>query len=311
MSTEVTPQEIAVKQIYFIPPNVEELLKPIHAVLHTEPPPYIKDIGQTFAKNIEALISTLGIPFDLTYELVHNLHWQRFHIAERIRSRYAEGDNDAERIAANRAKEKFNDFLKREIGTSLADEVVNRLAESIENPHRLASAQELIRQGVLLLWSAFEVLCRDLFVESLNRKPILAERLLNSPTGKKRFMPDKMDWATLSGYGYDVSSRLGDILSQRADLDDIVTVRDAYLCLAPANIKLAEVLLSEELWLLYQRRNLIVHKRAIVDYHYLERTSDSFQIGTILSVTSVDMERILSTVVTTGACILEAIGNET
>lgn len=298
----------SVREVFLVPPSFDKatavLLERVELL-----PPRRKLIAQAFLENLNGVNRTLSIPFTYTYSQVHSLHWQRFLMAERIRARSLPNEDEWESMARTNAKNKFDKFLAKENGHKVADEVLSRLANLKEEPDSLAAARELTRQGVVLIWSAFEVLSRDLFVDLLNEHPSLADRLLTHVASRKRFTVEKVDWQTLSSFGFNLSSSLGTLLAQRADLDDIQTIRDAFGALFPTAIKCNKSLADSRLWHLFQTRNLIVHRRGVVDQHYIEKTGATLPTGTHMWVTPAEIEDFFGAVVAAGEEIVGEIAN--
>lgn len=259
-----------------------------------------KLIGQAFFESLRGVIRTLSIPFQYTQSQVHSLHWQRISMAEHIRSLKLDDERAQEEAARISAKAKFKEFLATEGGTTIPTQVLEHLAMLIDEEDSLSAARELSRQGVVLIWSAFEVFSRDLFVDLLNAEPTWIDRLLANPGSRKRFTVEKIDWQTLTSFGFDLSSSLGTFLAQRTDLDDIQTIRDAYAALFPDATSLNQRLADPMLWLLFQKRNLIVHRRGIVDQYYLEKTGDKLPIGTPMWVEPDEIETLLASVIAAG-----------
>ena len=269
-----------------------------------------QQIALALLDSLGGVVRTLGIPFQYTYSQVHALHWQRHLMAERIRALAIDDESEREGSARTAAKLKFDDFVAAETGKVIADEVLGRLAALANEPEALSAARELARQGIVLAWSAFEVFARDLFVELLNERPALVERLLSHVASRKRFTVDKIDWQTLSTYNFDLSRSLGDLLSQRSDLDDIQTIRDAYSALYPSASVLNQALANEDLWHLFQRRNLIVHRRGIVDRHYIEKTGSSLAIGKHFWAAPDDIERHIESVIAAATALVSEVAND-
>jgi len=306
----IAPDSLAnsVREVFLVPPSFDEsvavLIERVELL-----PTRRKEIAQAFLENLNGVIRTLSIPFTYTYSQVHSLHWQRFLIAERIRARSLPNENERESAARSNAKNKFDVFLAGENGLKVADEVLGRLAALKEETDSLAAARELTRQGAVLIWSAFEVLARDIFIDLLNQYPSLADRLLANAAGRKRFTVEKIDWQTLSSFGFNLSSNLGTLLAQRADLDDIQTIRDAFGALFPNAVKCNQSLADSRLWHLYQTRNLIVHRRGVVDQRYIENTGTTLPIGSHKWVTPAKIEDFFGAVAAAGVEIVGEVIN--
>ena len=224
--------------------------------------------------------------------------------------RHLPTEEEREPAALSNAKAKLQQFLAGEGQSVIRDEVIERLAHLSSEVDSLATARELTRQGVVLLWSAFEVLSRDLFILLLNGHPSWTDRLLAQPGTKKRFTVEKLDWQTLSAFSFDLSSSVGTLLAQRADLDDIQTIRETFGALFPAAPEVNQSLADERLWFLFQKRNLIVHRRGIVDQHYREKTGDTLAIGTQLVVSPSEIENLLAAVLAAGKTIIQQAAND-
>ena len=266
-------------------------------------------IAESFAESLQGVIRTLSIPFQYTYSQVHSLHWQRAHIAERIRGGGAPDDAHQAEIDRAKAKAKFDEHLRGEGGKQLADEVVERLLQLKSERESLAAARELTRQGLVLTWSAVEVFARDTFVYLLNRQPQLSDALLSDPFNKKRFATDRVEWQTLAGYGFDLSEKLGTYLISKADLSNVPAIRAAYTAIFPAAEELRNCLLDQRLWHLSQKRHLIVHRRGIADKAYLDATGSGLKIGETLWVSPSEVEDAIEAVLVLGSKLLAQVTN--
>lgn len=307
--TEASPNIAkVVRAVFLVPHDFSESAKPL-TDLAPSLPEGLRQIALAFFDSLHGVIRTLSIPFHYTYSQVHSLHWQRFLMAERIRARGIENEEDREPAALNIAKERFAGYLQGEGRAVVVDDVLARLKALQDEPESLAAARELTRQGVVLVWSAVEVLARDSFVFLLNRRPILAEKLLAEQANRKRFSVDRIDWQTLAAYGYDLSENLGTFLISKADLTSVPAIRDAYGALFPTATELGRKLADSRLWNLCQKRNLIVHRRGIVDQQYLANTSDTLPLGTDLWIPPSEVEDLLEAGLHIGTEIISETAN--
>jgi hypothetical protein len=302
------------REIFVVPRPPEEVTRAVSALLdHLDNS--CKSIALAFLENIQSALSTLTMPFNYSWSTVYNLHRQRLFLAERIRSGgidAEEGEDEAKlemrrtKVAIRIAAERLRDFTESEEGLEvLPSEICWHLLRSTENPELLAAAQELTRQGAILIWSAFEVLARDLFTAILNQRPGAVNLLINS-AARRRFLTAKFELETLAAYDFDLSRSLGTILSQYESLNDLPGVKDVYLALFPGRPALVASLSDPCLWLLFQRRNLIVHRRGIVDDQYRDKTGDNKPIGERLLVVPQEVDCYIDSVVAAGAEMLDA-----
>lgn len=298
----------SVQEVFLVPPNFPAMSAELVNIA-TQLEGERRTVAESFLNSLRGVVSTLTIPFNYTYAQVHSLQWQRFLMAGRIRARSNPKESEREVQARAEAQAQLKEFVEQEAGGLIADEVLNQLDYIKAQPESLAAARELMRQGVVLIWSAFEVLARDLFVDLLNDEPALLERLLAHPAAKKRFGVEKIDWQTLARFDYNLSSSIGSLLIERTDIDDIQTIREAYGALYPNASRLANALGSNDLWFLFQKRNLIVHRRGIVDAHYLAKTGDSAVLGDTMWLQPVEVENFLSAVTVAGTTLLATVQN--
>lgn len=302
------PSNIAdvVRTVFLVPNDFVASAKPL-TELSTNLPPDLQAISMAFIDNLHGVIRTLSIPFRYTYSQVHGLHWQRVHMAERIRARGIEREDERESLALANAREKFDAYLHAEGSERVADDVLDRLLWLKNDSESLAAARELARQGIVLTWSAVEVLARDAFVYLLNNRPTYAELLLADPTNRKRFSAERVEWQTLAAYDYNLSSRLGSYLISKADLKSVLAIRAAYGALFPTADELQKLLRDRCLWNLSHKRNLIVHKRGIVDQQYLDSTGDTLAIGDDLWVAPSEVEELLEATLKAGSEIVRQV----
>ena len=302
------PLKIAdeVRTVFLVPHDFTASGKPLTELAATLPPD-LRAISTSFIENLHGVIRTLSVPFKYTYSQVHGLHWQRIHMAERIRARGIEHEDEREPAAFASAKKKFDAYLHGDGGEKVVDDVLDRLLWLKNDSESLAAARELTRQGIVLTWSAFEVLSRDAFVYLLNNKPTYAELLVADPANRKRFSTERVEWQTLATFGYNLSSSLGSYLISKADLKSVLAIRGAYGALFPAADELQKLLGDRRLWNLSHKRNLIVHKRGIVDQQYLASTGDTLAIGDDLWVTPSEVEDLLESTLKVGMEVVRQV----
>ena len=90
----------------------------------------------------------------------------------------------------------------------------------------------------------------------------------------------------------------------------MVVIKDVLDAIFPKETELRDCLSDPDIWLLWQRRHLIVHRRGIVDQSYLAKTSDVPQLGSRLSVSSGYVEASLLRVVGAATAVVTVLGKE-
>ena len=72
-----------------------------------------------------------------------------------------------------------------------------------------------------------------MFVAHLNKHAQSVKLLFDSPGTRGKFELKSLSLDVLSEYGFDVSTRMGDVLIQHQDLSDLGTIKDVYRALFP------------------------------------------------------------------------------
>ena len=131
-----------VRTIFLVPHDFAASAAPLNSLAATLPDG-LRTISTSFVEGLHGVIRTLSIPFTYTYSQVHDLHWQRFHMAERIRARSIANVDEREPAALASAKEKFDLYLGGKGRDTLADDVLDRLLWLKNDRESLAAAREL------------------------------------------------------------------------------------------------------------------------------------------------------------------------
>jgi hypothetical protein len=305
-----------VRSVFVIPPDQDELFKPVNEAIAGTSEPF-KEIGRAVQANLDGLLSSVSIPYILAHRSTVNAHWQRVHTAARIRSLMLDGgpgetpdalESRRDREAVARAKREMDEFLGSTAGRDIviADTLV--FLERLYSDQSLAgAANELILQGLVLCRGAFEVLARDSFAMYLNVNPGRTLALLDNPVAKRRFELSKVPLETLAAHNFDLSARMGTLLAEQQDLSDAYSVKAVFQALFPTNDELRDALNEFDLRLLSLRRNLIVHRGGIIDGKYAASTNCSQQVGQRLKITPNELEAHLRTTINTAAAILDSV----
>jgi hypothetical protein len=100
---------------------------------------------------------------------------------------------------------------------------------------------------------------------------------------------------------------LGSYLISKADLKSVLAIRGAYGALFPTADQLQKLLGDRRLWNLSHKRNLIVHKRGIVDQQYLDSTGDTLAVGGDLWVAPSEVEELLESTLKIGTEVVRQV----
>jgi hypothetical protein len=218
----------------------------------------------------------------------------------------AEKYQDPEAEARKRALNAFESELAGDGAKILANQTNEFLLSGLQNQNSKLASQELLRQALVMVWGAFEVLCRDIFIGHLNTNPQEAQRLATDSDTRKTYQTKSIDLDVLSVYGYDISKNLGDVFANVYDLSSLGAIKQTFSVLFPANSDLHDRLRNQKFWVFHQRRHLIVHRRAVVDQQYLEKTGEKIQIGQQLTPTPAEIEEYIMLVCEAALALVKA-----
>ncbi len=159
----------------------------------------------------------------------------------------------------------------------------------------------LMYQACILIWSALENFCKDVFIQSLNQRPELYTRLQNNPRIRDSLSIPQASWQRLlEEHNYDLNEKLGYIVANNKDFSSPKLLQEVFHCIFegfPEDKALIDYFKDGSLWLLGQRRNLIVHRCGIVDQEYINKTNDNQQkIGNSLVLRTLDIEQSMGIV---------------
>jgi len=273
-------------------------------------PGCLSDPAAAFLANLDASVSVLCLPTSLAMASAQEWRFRQIHIAERIRAGAepdADPDSPEERAAKEKAHHRFaEEMVSKDTINHIADHACTFLLNQHAQQHVADAATGLLLQGVVLVWSAFEVLVRDVFEAVVNARPELGRDLLESVDGKRLFQVKAIDLDTLARYSFDLSKCMGSVLSGFRDLSDLAAIRGVLGSLFQDVEPLRALLGSRDLWVLSQRRHLIVHNRGVVDRKYIEQTGATDEEGKRVRILPTDIEQYVSLVRDVGCSLLAA-----
>lgn len=297
-------KEEAVTPAILLPGAEKGKLEKIQVLVDAIDEPY-KVVADAYNHNLTVVVASLALPFEFGHASARRAAMQRLLIAERIRASCLEGKSEKEQheAAAKIAKQRMNDETKSIDGSvKLAYEVISYLSEVLEDPQAQASAQHLLEQGIVSTWSTLEVLCRDFFECHLNRNPQLVVMLQKGE--RKRLDIERISLELLSEYDFNVANRMGTMVVQQHDFSNLSLIRSLYEAIFPKSKAIHVALKQSALWVLYKRRNLLVHRRGVADKKYIEETGERMSIGEKLVIRPEDARAAVILAAEVGSAIL-------
>ncbi len=252
-----------------------------------------------FRTNLYSATLAASIPCTMASASVAQQRFGAFHIAERIRALKKvepkqpltpELEGEAYEIAHSRMVE----FKESEEGVIwFRDAILRELNKAGKEPDFRIASEELLFNTLVNSWGTFEVFVSEIVRLLINAKPTLAAGLLSNESTKKHFPGKIFSIEALAVREFNVAASMGDLLLEHRHLDSLGVLKDVFNVIFPDHSALRSALANPELWMLWKRRHLIVHKRGIVDASYLATTSDTTELGARLKITGEYIEDCL------------------
>ncbi|WP_319416465.1 hypothetical protein [Marispirochaeta aestuarii] len=245
----------------------------------------------TFKDTILSIASVVSIPYQIADHSIHSRDLDKLIIAQRIRNRKYEiknGDKEKEDeiidLSIREARENYEQLMCTDEGLNQHIVETQRFLSSLsrqqltEKNELHESFSDLLLQGVVLIWSAFEVTVRDLLLGYLNTNPEKVVLLSSDTELRKIFNLGKIDLQVIQEYNFELKNNLGEIYFGKIDFSNIKLVRLLLKHLVAKKSLLSEID-STEMWEFSQLRHLIVHNRGYVDKRYKAITSCNLNVG--------------------------------
>jgi hypothetical protein len=274
---------------------MEGFERPLDEALNDIPSP-IEAAARVFRQSLVGSLSVAAIPYTMVNQHVVGSHSQRILIAERIRAlKYDATHNEEQResLARGVARTRFSEFVSSQEGKEkITGEILKELRELLEVSDMAAPFQELLLESIVMMWGTFETFISDSTRSILNHSPSIASSLLQSDEVRRISSIKHIAIEDLASRGFDMSRSMGDYVSSELRFDSFPVLKAVVGSLLPEASKLQELLRKPEFWMLWQRRNLIAHKRGVVDRAYLSKTRDVIAEGSRLIATGQYVEQV-------------------
>lgn len=296
--------DASITSIIMLPGSEKTALAAIADVVSRVGAPY-NVIAAAFKHNLDIVLSSATLPFEFGVANARRVLLQGFEIAERIRAIDLPNKTEEERnrIARDIAINRLHELTQSEDGSArLGHEVMSFLGQVFAEAVLKESAQHLLEQGVVSVWSAFEILCRDFLECYLNGNP--AQLLQLEKNEQKQFGVDRIPLPILARHDFDLSEGMGSLMVQNYNFSSLRVIISLYRAIFPTANDVHAALKRPELRVLYKRRNLLVHRRGIIDQRYLDETGETGQIGAKLLIRPDELRGMLITVAAIGEKIL-------
>jgi hypothetical protein len=299
MERDLLPESFAHRH-FFIRPNIQFF----ETLDLSKVPAQYRGLSEAFGSNLLSVIMLASMPYFMT------LSSQSFVMLrhELNRTTRAERERLKRPLTQDEVSDIFEKIVKDVESSHSSEGSVRRNAILDLETHSVSevmsiSAAELLRQSAVLTWGALEVLANDAFVALLNHDARIAAKFMSHKRVEGR-VSSKEVMKKIQEHQFEVSGRMGSIISEQCRLDDIDSIKLAFEILLAEEVELHDLLNSSDLRKLNQQRNLILHRRSVVDRKYLDKTGESIPLGTLLTIDPGELERYLVIVRRTGIALL-------
>lgn len=294
--------------------NVTEALDRIKSRCPALPP----ELGQVVSTFVEALKRTekvATIPCNLAWlgvaDVAENAFFHRATITALDQLDPFKDDLEVEvpKLRAQLARREFTEFLESSEGRHQlragALGFLQRGAQ-LSQLQLLASAEHLLLQCAISIWAALEAFSFDFVRTLINLDARRVTKLLADEECKKRIGKTKWTLDQLLELGFDLSSRVGDLVLSENDLSDLASMKAVLLTLFERPSRLVDALEDDAVYLLGKSRHLLVHRAGHVDGKFERETASRWKAGTALTISANELTVYARAVVAVAEATVDA-----
>lgn len=288
--------------LIFSPPRLSEVLRPLVEVIPEEHP--LSRHAEAFRRNLAAIYAMASLPYMMGVQMVSSSHYSL-----QVTVRAFEKGVHRKKSASHReeAAKAVADEVAAEMssGPLPSDEQVAGIVLPLLSAFPSGPAA-LLSQSLVATWTAFEVLARDVVATVVNRDHTLARRFLDDEDAKRLLDLKSLRFDVLAEHDFNLAEHMGDLLLLRHPLTSLEALKVVLKTLFGRTSALADALDRRDLWVLSQRRHLIVHRGGVVDAAYSKLLGDGSLVGTRLRVGARELTDALMRVQDVGHVLLQA-----
>jgi len=169
----------------------------------------------------------------------------------------------------------------------------------------------LQQNAATALWSAFEALASDLWIQAVNSRPdLFAKRVMQqfSESLQRHGLSSRsIPLGVAAKYSFDLRHHIGDIIADVIDFTSLDVVRKAYKSAFGIDEEGQRLLEADRLRKLVLIRNLVVHRGGVVDVAFKERTGCPDKVGDELTIDEDSASQFVDAVKAAGLYILKLV----
>jgi hypothetical protein len=202
-------------------------------------------------------------------------------------------------------------FADMNVSNPVVGEATNQLQHLLAFNEVNSSARFLLLAAISSAWTALECLAKDLWVVSLNSRPInLAHRAFQSISfdgATDGLTGRSITVGLLARHGFDLRSCLGTLLSSKFDFSGMKGIREAYFAAYGKSPELENILANKDLETLEAIRHLIVHRGGIIDAEFKRRAKPDAVEGELLALDGKIVSNLTNGAIHAGCDLLEFV----
>jgi len=240
-------------------------------------------VSQRFTTNMRSIANVALLPVLLVYHGVSDTS-----SIERFRRAMMKGELPDDKEKAKKIIEQRMKKMDKQDDLDWSFSILDSLVE--DEPELIESIQNAHKQNILSLWTTFEVLASDLWIEAVNEFP----SKLGMAAFKKR--KERMSGIIVksfleSGFRLDMSGDFGNAVAVCYDFSGVADIAHNYRTVFGKVGKSIhnELKNNKELILLQALRNIIIHNGGIIDKVYSGLTGNDSILGSNITVKGKDV----------------------
>jgi hypothetical protein len=300
--------------------NTDKLAKELKKIQHNP----IKQIGNAFHDNLILVGSMISLPEAISVldHVKHSIYLLGVQeglikgISDHILSSEIANEEDIKEYANNTWKTKYEPKIDEIYDKAIRDskESFSKIIElyDLSQPYK-----SLLYAGIVFTWCSFEVCMKDLWETALN----IGNKLVIKTTLKNITKIDRInDFYGIKGkyinleylaqHNYNISDKLGSVLSNKFDFSSVSGIKEAYSCAFPRSTTIKDALENKELAQLEARRHVIVHKAGIIDDAFRKKTATSKKlIGNKLELSDKELSEFGNVAIDAAIKVIKAVSS--
>lgn len=267
--------------------------------------------AKVFAATLAEIHALKMVPFRVAAEGVRLFYWTIGYTVTSLRNTLNDTKSTLPEDIIRQRTQDANSWLEKQLGseenlTEFASLTDSSLANICSRGTFLSSLGTINSQSTVALWTAFECLARDLWVNALNNSSVSVAHKAFNCLEREDAARKSVSISELAKHGFDIRQKVGSILEAKLVFTDFPSIQKAFRIIdEKAVVSTSDD--ERQLFLLEKARHLIVHRAGYVDQKYKSETSTSAAIGSRISIDPAQLTSWFEAVVRTGSSMISLV----